>query len=1634
MTGGHLDTSRAVPTVAQSTLTPLSERKASGDIDQIEYSEMCTAPLTDTDMDPFWLPVDGSIISISPTTDTSNSPSGVSVAARDLNSPLGDCTLEICNDPSISPTDSNYSSLDTNVSSLPSGGELNSPVEGCTFISRQVEMGKDPANPPIGTGIVFTTLATEGNMDHLDPPLEGTVDPFNLSVPSNPDPITSPADANLPICSLPSNPPVHSSTDNITPNTNSAMNLFSNPEACNMPPISSSPTNLMPDTITDFVCDAQYLETEPYLTNKQEETVEGTIERCMNCDALELMQNSNVVVGPSQCSPEVRGVCEAETWTKIDSGSTEEDNQVGHIGTQTLGQPSETLTTEEPQGFQEGNAEGDCVLSEDFNTYTIVQYLKESLTADQRLSHDCEATVEHEALGYCDKHLLMQTAENFTTKAAEISSEGEMAEACITDGALVTHPLTHNFQKSAPDSHSLSGSGKWDQSETGQRQAAVALGDLADVSAGKEGVGFKSEDSDSPHELWLDACQFLAGEENEESILDEWGHSPTRSSSGASTHNTKESGSPRGAAASRAVSDSALWRPPVERWSSTDSWVSALSDWAPALSAHPEDPFISERQPEANMAIQDQAVEQSPDGSAHSGQVLTTLPQNRLVLGGHHSAEDRVEIQADPRGLTPDPVACCCPPPPSQKGTASPGDMGAACDTLSVGDIHPSDFPIDMLYREGYRIQTDHFADLYHKVPLSLQLAYEGSGQQCVQAEPTVLSIEEEGERSYGSLNISDYSSRSVPTAWSEGEHSVYAQRSATDTGPLTCSSDQTGSPGCESQLQEENCGLPQFIMPLAPICHTSLGNTAQPPINCSLPGDHFGARDLPEDPRTWKHLHGSILASLLPPYARNRLTSHLKLPVAKKTGDHVTCELRSSSDTTDTSTSRESSSPAYGSSSSDEQVILTDPCSDKCVDQESLRKASDLSKECTKLLLATGERFAVSEQDRVACLTLDTNYSAYLPQCVVRHDPLITAKPKSEIEQTKSATMSHKTSKAAEGKARFRHKDKSGGHHSTAHVSKKQENVHPKFQSTSSLADASCEDGTVTVIETIVITEKITPKAQGKKKKKHHQATPIGKTEAVPLAEVENGAKQKTASDKISTIEPSVRVDSAVKQKTEGAKSKTETLETKLAQRNNKSLDKPVAHAKKETLLSDISVAPRLLEENAGKPDSKKNDIIRRPSKDKREVPPVESKLQRLKNSFECKKEGNVVRKKAYSDVVREKIHVPKQGPQVLEGIQALPVFGDPQSISLRCKFGSITANSTITWTKGGAILSETQRSAGDESQACLTLLNACSKDLGMYRCSLSNPQGLASSDFHLTSEVLCELVISCHSNEVELTEVIGDEEDVQCAPLLFKDDFLSEQYFGEHQSASIVTEKEHFGEGMHRKAFRATLRAGMVSVFTPGHPCVLKVHNAISNGAKDNEELLDRNYSLATEECYVQNTAREYVKAYNHVAKAAGSFGDVPEIIPIYLVHRPSSDIPYATLEEELRGDFVKYSVKDGKEINLMRRDSEAGQKCCAFQHWVYTITDGNLLVTDMQGVGLRLTDVGIATCKKGYKGFRGNCATSFIDQFKALHQCNRYCELLGLTSLQPKPKRTAPPAKPKPQPAPKKKTFGPTLKGKS
>ncbi|XP_025959420.2 alpha-protein kinase 2-like [Dromaius novaehollandiae] len=407
-----------------------------------------------------------------------------------------------------------------------------------------------------------------------------------------------------------------------------------------------------------------------------------------------------------------------------------------------------------------------------------------------------------------------------------------------------------------------------------------------------------------------------------------------------------------------------------------------------------------------------------------------------------------------------------------------------------------------------------------------------------------------------------------------------------------------------------------------------------------------------------------------------------------------------------------------------------------------------------------------------------------------------------------------------------------------------------------------------------------------------------------------------------------------------------------------------------------------------------------------KEKVPPAAlSKKPRLEEGGSVSKTPSCVKKpvKSEAGVIRKddgkeqrKLLSKKdsKAPKLLKKIQA-ELFPDCSgNIKLCCQFGDIHGDSTITWTKDSKLLARLQRSAQDDSPISLAIAKASNKDQGMYYCCLKNIYGKVTAEFNLTSEVLEHL--SSFQNFEGL-------EEIEFMQLMFREDFISDSYFGGNLHGIIATEELHFGEGMHRKAFRSKVMQGLVPVFSPGHPCVLKVHSAIMYGTRSKDDLVQKNYKLALQECYVQNTAREYAKIYAAEAEPLEGFGEVPEIIPIFLVHRPANNIPYATVEEELVGEFVKYSVKDGREVNFLRRDSEAGQKCCTFQHWVYEKTNGSLLVTDLQGVGMKLTDVGIATLTKGYKGFKGNCSVSFIEQFRVLHQCNKYCEMLGLKSLQ-------------------------------
>jgi len=76
---------------------------------------------------------------------------------------------------------------------------------------------------------------------------------------------------------------------------------------------------------------------------------------------------------------------------------------------------------------------------------------------------------------------------------------------------------------------------------------------------------------------------------------------------------------------------------------------------------------------------------------------------------------------------------------------------------------------------------------------------------------------------------------------------------------------------------------------------------------------------------------------------------------------------------------------------------------------------------------------------------------------------------------------------------------------------------------------------------------------------------------------------------------------------------------------------------------------------------------------------------------------------------------------------------------------------------------------------------------------------------------------------------------------------------------------------------------------------------------------------------------------------------------IVPLYLIYRPANNIPYATMEEDLGGPCEQYCVTERDGSLVARGTSEIVLKCCTFQHWVYQWTNGNILVTDMEGKGI-------------------------------------------------------------------------------
>ena len=111
------------------------------------------------------------------------------------------------------------------------------------------------------------------------------------------------------------------------------------------------------------------------------------------------------------------------------------------------------------------------------------------------------------------------------------------------------------------------------------------------------------------------------------------------------------------------------------------------------------------------------------------------------------------------------------------------------------------------------------------------------------------------------------------------------------------------------------------------------------------------------------------------------------------------------------------------------------------------------------------------------------------------------------------------------------------------------------------------------------------------------------------------------------------------------------------------------------------------------------------------------------------------------------------------------------------------------------------------------------------------------------------------------------------------------------------------------------------------------------------------------------------------------------------------------YVTLEPFLNGDFEKYMNNDGK---CGLQDTDVARKAECLAHFSFETTNGKLLLTDIQGVGMELSDPEIASEDiksddgKNILFCIGNCSRPAIKNFGISHKCNDFCKFAFLTEL--------------------------------
>ncbi|XP_031426109.1 transient receptor potential cation channel subfamily M member 6 isoform X2 [Clupea harengus] len=193
---------------------------------------------------------------------------------------------------------------------------------------------------------------------------------------------------------------------------------------------------------------------------------------------------------------------------------------------------------------------------------------------------------------------------------------------------------------------------------------------------------------------------------------------------------------------------------------------------------------------------------------------------------------------------------------------------------------------------------------------------------------------------------------------------------------------------------------------------------------------------------------------------------------------------------------------------------------------------------------------------------------------------------------------------------------------------------------------------------------------------------------------------------------------------------------------------------------------------------------------------------------------------------------------------------------------------------------------------------------------------------------------------------------------------------------------------------AQEGVLKPGCIYVVKAFRPEVVRMWQKVFHS--------DTSLHLCLREVQQQTAAQRLMHVFNQLKPQSMRYS--PRFLDVSLVHWHSDD-QWLTIERYMAGDFRKYNNNTGEEI----------APCCgledtvlAFSHWTYEYSCRELLVLDLQGVGMELTDPSVIRADdqstSGDLVFGpANLGNDAIQSFIHKHNCNSCCEKLGLSDLR-------------------------------